>query len=233
MKTNQIIRRPMGNFHVEQRTKDGMFNATNLIKQWNSACSLHPQNSGYVKKDMDDFFINKNVDEFIDALMSEEELTSRDSVYVKSKARVDRGGGTWVHPILFIKFAMWLNPRFEVQVIKFVYDQMIKFRKDAGDAYHELSTAVSTLVPKDFMPVAISRVSRGVNCIVFGEHQTAIRNSMGTEELQRELFEQERKLTELINDGFITSYQQLINYMLQKYYEKYTPKVFTDKIRNK
>lgn len=41
-----------------------------------------------------------------------------------------------MHPILFVKFAMWLNPRFEVQVIKFVYDQMLKYRNDAGDAYN-------------------------------------------------------------------------------------------------
>ena len=53
--------RPMGNFHVEQRTKDGMFNATALLKQWN----LNTQNSGDLKKkDMDDFFVNKNVDEW-------------------------------------------------------------------------------------------------------------------------------------------------------------------------
>ncbi len=36
MKTNQEMIRPMGNFNVIQRTKDGMFNATDLLKQWNS-----------------------------------------------------------------------------------------------------------------------------------------------------------------------------------------------------
>ena len=35
MKTNQIIKRPMGSFVVEQRTKDGMFNATAFVNQWN------------------------------------------------------------------------------------------------------------------------------------------------------------------------------------------------------
>ena len=221
MKTNQIMIRTMGQFHVEQRTKDSMFNATSLIKQYNEANGT--------KKEIKDYLENKSTQEFLAALKNEENLNGENSPYLTSRGKYS--GGTWMHPIMFIDFAMWLNPAFKVKVIKFVYDQMIKFRKDAGDAYHDLSNAVSTLVPKDFMPVAISRVSRGINCIVFGEHQTAIRNSKGTEELQRELFEQERKLTELINDGFITSYQQLINYMLQKYYEKYTPKVFKDKIR--
>ena len=35
MKTNQEMIRKMGNFNVIQRTKDGMFNATDLSKQWN------------------------------------------------------------------------------------------------------------------------------------------------------------------------------------------------------
>lgn len=50
MITNQVMKRPMGNFLVEQRTKDSMFNATNLLKQWNEA-------SGE-KKEITKFFYN-------------------------------------------------------------------------------------------------------------------------------------------------------------------------------
>ena len=40
MKTNNVMVRPMGDFVVQQRTKDGMFNATDLLRQWNTAtCS--------------------------------------------------------------------------------------------------------------------------------------------------------------------------------------------------
>jgi hypothetical protein len=76
------------------------------------------------------------------------------------------------------------------------------------------------------MSSAMARVSKGINVLVFGEHYPAIRNDKGIEALQFELFELERKLAELINDGFIKSYDELIRYMLKKYYEKYTPKVF-------
>ena len=218
MKTNNVMVRPMGQFSVTQRTKDGMFNATALLNQWN--------NSNGDKKEVTKFFENDNTKEFIEALMTEENLHTQNSAYVKSKARIDRGGGTWMHPILFIKFAMWLNPRFEVQVIKFVYDQMIKYRNDAGDAYKELGAAMSTIVNKQFMATAMANTSRGINFIVFGDHYTAIRNDKGTEELQRELFELERKVADLINDGFITEYEQVINYLRKKWKEKYTPKVF-------
>ena len=37
MKTNQILTRKMGDFNVNQRTSDEMFNATELLKQWNES----------------------------------------------------------------------------------------------------------------------------------------------------------------------------------------------------
>lgn len=228
MKTNQVMKRPMGNFLVEQRTKDSMFNATNLLKQWNDFVEHNDntQKIGYVrKKDLDDFFSNKGIKEFIEALMVEENLHTQNSAYVKSKARADRGGGTWMHPILFVKFAMWLNPRFEVQVIKFVYDQMLKYRNDAGDAYRELGTAVQKIVSKKFMPVAMCKIAQAINYVVFGQHEHEMRNKQGEESKQYELFNMERQVAMLINDGFIRSYDQVIEYLRKKYSEKHLPSV--------
>lgn len=155
MITNQVMKRPMGNFLVEQRTKDSMFNATNLLKQWNEA-------SGE-KKEITKFFDNDNTKEFISALMEEEKLNTQNSAYLKARGK---NGGTWMHPILFVKFAMWLNPRFEVQVIKFVYDQMLKYRNDAGDAYKELGAAISKIVSKKFMHAAMCKIAKAINYVV-------------------------------------------------------------------
>lgn len=90
----------MGNFQVSQRTKDGMFNATELLNQWNISNGMQKQTVHY--------FENSATDEFIRALMSEELLKERNSVYLKSRGKY---GGTWMHPLLFIDFAMWLNPK--------------------------------------------------------------------------------------------------------------------------
>lgn len=157
--------------------------------------------------------------------MEEENLHTQNSVYVKSKARSDRGGGTWMHPILFVKFAMWLNPRFEVQVIKFVYDQMLKYRNDAGDAYKELGTSIGKIVSKKFMPVAMCKVAKAINYVVFGKHEHEMRNKQGEEEKQYELFNMERQVAMLINDGFLRSYDHVIEYLRKKYVEKYLPSV--------
>ena len=82
----------MGNFDVLQRTSDGMFNATDLLSQWN-------ESSGQ-KKQIVHFFDNSATDEFISALISEEDLKERNSVFIKSRGK---NGGTWMHPLLFIE----------------------------------------------------------------------------------------------------------------------------------
>ena len=56
------MKRKMGIFDVFQRTSVGMFNATELLKQWN----LNTQNYGDLKKkDMDDYLSIKSTKEFI------------------------------------------------------------------------------------------------------------------------------------------------------------------------
>ena len=225
MKTNNVMVRPMGQFNVSQRTKDGFFNATELLKQWNEYADnqqiSNTQKNGYLKKkDMDDFFLNNNTKEFISALMEEEKLDAQKMVYMASRGN---NGGTWMHPILFIKFAMWLNPRFEVQVIKFVYDQMIQYRNEAGDAYNELASAVAKIVDRSFMPNAMIHIAKGINYIIFGNHEHEVRNKYGEEKLQKKLAEFERMLSKIINDGFIKTYEQLISYLRREYQNKYIP----------
>ena len=225
MKTNQLMKRKMGEFNVTQRTKDGFFCATELLRQWNEYANLNRGNSPHLKqKDLKEFFYNKNTKEFIDALLEEEKLSTKNLAYLKLRGK---SGGTWMHPVLFVKFAMWLNPRFEVQVIKFVYDEMIKYRNEAGDAYNKLGSAVSKIVRKDFMPQSIQKVGEALNWIVFNEHERNIRNQYGEEKKQRELYELERKVADLINEGFIKSYDQMITYLKNVYRHKYLPAVFS------
>lgn len=209
--------RPMGVFSVKQRTKDGFFCATELLRQWNEAMEQ--------KKELKKFFENQNTKEFILALIEEEDLDGEKSAYVKSKASRGNNAGTWMHPILFVKFAMWINPRFEVQVIKFVYDQMIAYRNEAGDSYKELASAVSKLVGKDFMRVAMSKIAKGINYCVFGEHETLIRNQFGDEKKMRELFSFQRKVADLINEGFLKSFDDAMAYLKMMFGRMQTPKV--------
>lgn len=131
-----------------------------------------------------------------------------------------------MHPVLFIDFAMWINPKFKYDVIKFVYDEMIKFRNEAGDNHREMASAIQKIVSKDFMPTAIKKVSEAINWIVFNQHGRMIRNKFGEENKQRELAQLERKVTDLINDGFIVSYESLLDYLRRQYHMRNSPKIF-------
>lgn len=213
MKTNNVMVRHMGDFIVQQRTKDGMFNATSLLKQWNDSTGQ--------QKQMFHYFDNSTTKEFIETIQTKEHFTQRDSVYVKSKARADRGGGTWMHPMLFIDFAMWINPSFKYDVLMFVSDQMLKYRNESGDGHKYLSGAVATLVEKPFMSGAMSQISTAVNFCVFGEHRKMIRNERGDEASQRALSEFEHKVADLIYEGFIKSYYDLIKYLRDVWRRKF------------
>lgn len=221
MKTNNVILRPMGCFKVSQRTKDGMFNATDLLKQWNLT---HPSEL----RNLDNFWKGTNLTLLMSEI-AENELgfKSVDFTHLKSVlSKTQKGkhnGGTWMHPVLFVKFAMYLSPKFEYHVLKFVSDQMLKFRNDAGDAYKKFANSVQSIVNPSFMPVAMSNLSKAINHVVFGSHETMMRNKVGEEDKQQELFALESKLSDLIEDGFITSYDNLMNYLRRKWCEKYTP----------
>lgn len=216
MITNQIMKRQLDTFVVQQRTIDGFFNLTNMLNNWNAFNGT--------KKELKDYFDNKATQEFIKALADEENLHGGKSPYVKSKARADRGGGTWGHPLLFIDFAMWLNPVFKVKVLKFVSDQMLAYRNEAGEAYKALSSAVGKIIAPNNMKQQMPQIAKAINWVVFNNHQKEIRNDYGEEQKQKELFEMERQVAMLINDGFLKSREQVVQYLRKKYTEKYIPK---------
>jgi hypothetical protein len=147
-------------------------------------------------------------------------------VLYKSRANKGDNAGTWMHPYLFIDFAMWLNPTFKVKVIKFVSDEMIKYRNEAGDAYVELGKAVAKIVSKDFMPAAMAKIGEALNYVVFGTHERGIRNQFGEETKQRDLWDFEHKVSTLINEGFINGYNALIDYLRNQYRVRHFPKCF-------
>ena len=224
--------RPMGNFNVIQRTSDGYFNATHLLKQWNENAKSKSVNSTDLKeRRLDAFWDSTNLNQLMSEI-AENELDFKSQNFgdlknaLSKTCRGKKNGGTWMHPILFIKFAMYLSPRFEYHVLKFVADEMIHYRNGAGDAYRELGSAVQKIVPKDFMPKAMKKVGEALNWVIFNQHEKMIRNKQGDESKQRELWQLEKKVADLINEGFITNFDNLIAYLRRQYSKRNYPAVF-------
>lgn len=210
MKTNQEMIRPMGEFKVIQRTKDGFFNATELLKQWNI--------SNCTKKELKHYFENQSANELINTIVERENLNSRNSAYLSTRGK---NGGTWMHPILFIDFAMWINPSFKYDVIKFVYDEMIKFRNLAGDAYPSMCRAVRSIMPEPIFREKVKDLAKSLNIIVYGRHESEMRNKVGDESKIREMYELEKQIAQWINIGLVGNYKQLKAALNKLYYQKY------------
>lgn len=191
----------MGQFEVLQRTKDGMFNATALLNQWNRAAGM--------KKEMNDYLRLQSTHDFLSALQSEFDFKDGNSPYLTSRGKYS--GGTWMTPLLFIDFAMWLNPKFKVQVLKFVYDELIKCRTAAGDNYNVLAKSIASLPDVDY-----PKLARALNWIVFNKHERDIRNTATPQQLQ-DMDELQRKLAFSVDMGYIRSFPDLMNSMRRIY----------------
>jgi len=237
MKTSVVMNRPMGVFNVEQRTKDGMFNATSLIKQWNEMNGT--------KRELKDYLNNIGTQLFIQELKNElkndidnQQVPNRDNsphleliknetntIDLKSDKddlkmviQTSKGnkGGTWVHPLMFVDFAMWLNPKLKVRVLKFLQDELISLRDIAGDNYKVLTAAVSLFKDdKNYAQVAVA-----LNHIVFHNHYEGIRQNATVEQL-RELKDIQSNLAFAIRMGYIKNFPSLIEEMRRMYIEKY------------
>ena len=175
-----------------------------------------------VCKRLDVFLKNRQTEDFIASIARNEGLDVKDVVKT-SRARADRGGGTWVHPMLFIDLCMWLDPDFKYKALKFVQDQMLRFRDEAGEAYKALCQAVARITPDGSRREVMAFVGRAINYIMWNTHNDRERDAHATEDDMRRLQEFERRLASLIDDGFITSPDGLTRYLRRQWAKRWNP----------
>lgn len=185
MKTEVLMKRDFNGANITQRTGDRFFNATELMTFYNANSSKKP-------KELKAFFLNKNTHEFLEALSNDVELNRENSTELKQELfQAKRGvnGGTYMHPYLFVKFAMWLSPEFEVQIIKWVYDNLIDLRMDAGDHYNEMCKTIKEKYEEFYQgkpdPLIFIKEANFLNMLVFGTIKGRKRNEATEEELAK------------------------------------------------
>lgn len=202
MKTSVNLVRKLNNFDVIQRTSDGMFNANMLLKQWNTDKSM--------KKEVYDYMELKGTKKFINSIMQKENYNTGELPYLQTRGK---NGGTWMHPLLFIDFAMWINPDFKYDVLRFVYDNLIAFRNKIGDKHISAMKSISILNPtaKDY-----SIINKGINCIVFGKSHKDIRNT-ATEEQMDEIHKIQNDIELLVTRGYIHSVTEVVDHLRKEF----------------
>ena len=130
MKTEVILSRPFMGSEIEQKSKTGMFNATSLIK----IANIKRRELGQSIFNLSQFLKQKSTLEFIEELQKENE-----KVLIKGRGSKS---ATWVHPLLFIDIALAINPKFKVEVYKWLYDELLRYRNDSGNSYKKMAGAI-------------------------------------------------------------------------------------------
>jgi hypothetical protein len=130
MKTQVLMKRVLFGSEIEQQSKTGFFNASDLVKignKWRNSRDLPIFNFSA-------FLNNSKTKEFI------EELNNKYDIVI-SKGN-SKNAKTWVHPLLFIDIALAINPKLKVEVYEWLFDNLIKYRNDSGDSYKEMSASI-------------------------------------------------------------------------------------------
>lgn len=127
MKTEVIMKRKLFEYEISQKSKSEFFSATDLVKAGNK---WRLENKFEVFN-FNKWLQSKNVKEFLFELEKE-----YGTIKINSKGKNQH---TWVHPFLFIKIALSINPKLEIKVYKWLYDYLIKYRNDSGDSYKKMT----------------------------------------------------------------------------------------------
>lgn len=222
----------MGDFNVYQRTQDAFFDANALLQQWNKTNKDKKQMSKYLEKDTTSEFMNELATKLSKTQVFDNQVENisllpdnqRVTLICTIKGKTDKNGKksqdkVWMHPYLFLDFAMWLNPRFKVEVIQFVYDQLIALRNQIGDSYKDYSTACAKIgctTPEDYKVMA-----RCLNCAVLGkERQSNQRNEL-TEKEASEIDRITSIFVNAVENGWIKNIDQAKTYFKKEYNDRF------------
>ena len=162
-------------------------------------------------------FINSSLTEFTEMI----EKQGATNTLKKIGVYVTRGRGdnksTSCNPYLWMLIAMEMNPMLYGEVVVWMTDKLILNRIEAGDFYKELSRSISK-----FNDVDYGALAKALNHIVFGKHESGIRNT-GTEIQLRQLRDLELNLSFAIDSGLIKNFPALMEHLRILWTKKFNP----------
>jgi len=184
METAVIIYRDLNGTKIRQNHKTGFYNANDLINLYN----ISVDGTDKKQKRIIDYLGNASSLEWQDKIMAEESHNSNvdkstqleNGLVIAKKGRVN--GGTWMHPYVFIDFALWLNVDFKYTCIKWLHDNLIQTRDECGEGFKKINQSIFD-TQSSYDPFAYSNEAKMINKIVFGTSEAGQRNVATKEQL--------------------------------------------------
>lgn len=123
MKTEVLMQRVLFGEIVRQNNQTGFICANDIVAAGNKYRALNSLKLFDFRAWMD----SKGNKEFI------EEMKVQYGEVVTTKK--GRDGSTWLHPYICIDLALSIDPKLKIEVYKWLFDELLKFRNDSGDSY--------------------------------------------------------------------------------------------------
>lgn len=205
---------------TEKRRKDGL--APRRLDDLMSTNSFQEKMNALVRR----LNFGKNCNAVNLALQKQDLNISKITDLKKYHMAYRKGSGPgqkwFIDPYFFVMIALELDPDIYATVVIWLTDGLIKNRNLAGDAYIKTCKSVSSLIKdKSELSDRIKRVAKAINFIIFNKHEDGIRNQ-ATENQLNEISELEIAISSIIDGGFITSYEELINYLGNEWKKKWS-----------
>jgi hypothetical protein len=140
MKTEVIMKRDFFGSVIQQRSHSELFCANDIMLIGNG----YRAKKGLPAKVLAAYFDLQETRELIEQIKWEFNLEP-ESIKTVTKGR---SGGTWIHPLLFVDLAMWINPEFKVKVLKWVLDGLMELRDNSGDSFKAMNSAIKENFPE-------------------------------------------------------------------------------------
>lgn len=231
MKTNVTMKsndRILFGVTIRQDTKNQFLSVTDLQEAYTHA----RVEKGWVNKNINEILSGIENSDRIYFILKElgiiniEKYIFMEQVYQKSLIKVLKEYGVYktvgarenrhvsCNPYIWVLLAMELNPELYAKVVIWLTDNLIINRIEAGDRYNDLCRSASKFKDVDYRVIA-----KGLNYIVFGVHETLIRNK-GTQEQLKELDDLQKSLAFSIDMGYIKSFNNLLDEMRKIYVKK-------------
>lgn len=198
MKTAVIMKRDLFGGEVGQNSKTGFISATDIVHAGN----VWRVSNGLGIFHFSTWIKSQNVKDFIFELEKQE-----GKVYIPG---IGRGNHSWMHPYLALDLALALNPKFKVEVYKWLYDNLLSFRNSSGDSYKMMTGAIYEICDNKskFKGIICSIAKKIQNECGVNDWETA------TED-QLRLRDQIHKMIFSLSD-FIRDYRSLVTISIDK-----------------